>query len=371
MNCFGIFTQQKSNYMKDLTGRIPLYFIIGCLCILSSCGNEKSGADDNDIIDVEPTGAEELFSVVTLNVDGLPKSINIMGLYDFSVNEDGPGAEYTPRISRYLADMNYDFISVQENFNYDPQLYSSLSANYDRDIWPGELDLGKKTTDFRFITDGLNAFWKKDITANRADSVSWTASYGKFNHAWDAIITKGFRRYDLILSEGSKVVIYNMHMDAGDDEDEAKGLDGPDRRARMSQWRQLRDYILRHLDKRPVIIMGDLNSWYERDSIKIQFIDEIEKTGRATVSDVWIELVKNGSYPEIFDGIVTHDPGSVDWSRNGELLDKILYINPKGGARLYPMNIFIDHEGYQKDDGTPLGDHSPLSVTFKIRNQAL
>ena len=99
MNCFGIFTQQKSNYMKDLTGRIPLYFIIGCMCILSSCGNEKSGADDNDIIDVEPSGAEELFSVVTLNVDGLPKSINIMDLYDFSVNEDGPGAEYTPRIS--------------------------------------------------------------------------------------------------------------------------------------------------------------------------------------------------------------------------------------------------------------------------------
>lgn len=34
------------------------------------------------------------------------------------------------------------------------------------------------------------------------------------------------------------------------------------------------------------------------------------------------------------------------------------------------MSIFIDHEGYQKDDGTPLGDHSPLAVTFKIRNQA-
>ena len=102
-----------------------------------------------------------------------------------------------------------------------------------------------------------------------------------------------------------------------------------------------------------------------------RYVKQAEKTGRATVSDVWIELVKNGSYPEIFDGIVTHDPGSVDWSRNGELLDKILYINPKGGAWLYPMNIFIDHEGYQKDDGTPLGDHSPLSVTFKIRNQAL
>jgi hypothetical protein len=266
--------------------------------------------------------------------------------------------------------MSYDFISVQENFSYDAQLYSSLSADYDRDPWSGGLNTGKMTSDVRFMSDGLNAFWKKGIIATLTDSVCWTASYGKYDHAWDAIVTKGFRRYDVKLSEGSEVVIYNMHMDAGDDEDEAKGLDGPDCRARMVQWRQLRDYILSHLDKRPVIIMGDLNTWYERDSVKIQFIDEIEKTGRAKVSDVWIEMVKSGIYPAISDGIVTKDPGTIDWSRNGELLDKILYINPKGGSKLYPMNIFIDHDSYQKEDGTPLGDHSPLSVTFKIKNQA-
>ncbi len=356
--------------MKDLSVRFPLSLLIGCLCLLASCGNDNTDIEEDEIIDVEPTGPEEIFSVVTLNVDGLPKSLSIMGLYTVTVNEDGPGAQYTPVISRYLANMNYDFISVQENFSYDSQLYSSLSANYDRDPWSGGLNMNKMTSDVRFMSDGLNAFWKKDMTAVMADSVSWTASYGKYNHAWDAIVTKGFRRYDVKLAEGSEVVIYNMHMDAGDDQDEAKGLDGPDCRARMVQWRQLRDYILKHLDKRPVIIMGDLNSWYERDSIKIQFIDEIKRTGLATASDAWIELVKNGRYPEIYDGIVTKDPGTIDWSRNGELLDKILYINPKGGAKLYPMSIFIDHEGYQKDDGTPLGDHSPLAVTFKIRNQA-
>ena len=85
---------------------------------------------------------------------------------------------------------------------------------------------------------------------------------------------------------------------------------------------------------------------------------------------MWIELVKSGIYPGIYNGIVTKDRGSIDWSRNGELLDKVLYINPKGGSKLYPMSIFIDHDGYQKEDGTPLGDHSPLSVTFKIKNQS-
>ena len=357
--------------MKDLSVRFPLSLIIGCLCLLASCGNDNTDIEDDEIIDVEPTGPEEIFSVVTLNVDGLPKSLSIMGLYKVTVNDDGPGAKYTPNISQYLANMNYDFISVQENFSYDSQLYSSLSANYDRDPWSGGLNTDKMTSDVRFMSDGLNAFWKKGITATLADSVSWTASYGKFDHAWDAIVTKGFRRYDVKLNEGSELVIYNMHMDAGDDQDEAKGLDGPDCRARMMQWRQLRDYILSHLDTRPVIIMGDLNSWYERDSIKIQFIDEIERTGRATVSDVWIELVKSGIYPGIYNGIVTKDRGSIDWSRNGELLDKVLYINPKGGSKLYPMNIFIDRDGYQKEDGSPLGDHSPLAVTFKIKNQAL
>ena len=352
--------------MKDLSGRFPLTFIICCLFILISCGND----DDNVIIDEEPTGPEEIFSVVTLNVDGLPKSLNLLGMYKITVNEDGPGAKYTPAISRYLSGMNYDFISVQENFNYDSQLYSSLSVDYDRDTWSGGLNAEKMTDDARFMSDGLNAFWKKNITASMTDSVSWKANYGKFDHAWDAIVTKGFRRYDVKLSEGSDLVIYNMHMDAGDDEDEAKGADGADCRARMSQWRQLRDYILSHLDKRPVIIMGDLNSWYVRDSIKIQFIDAIERTGRAKVSDVWIELVNNGRYPDMIQGPVTKDPGATDWSRNGELLDKMLYINPKGGSKLYPMSIFIDKEGYQKEDGTPLGDHTPLAVTFKIRNQA-
>ena len=357
--------------MKDLFRHFSLTLIIGSLCLYTSCGKDNADINDDEIIDVEPTGPEEIFSVLTLNVDGLPKSLNIMGLYKVNVNEDGPGAKYTPAIGRYIAKMNYDFISVQEDFNYDTQLYSPLSDNYDRDLWAGSLNTDRMSADFRFLSDGLSAFWKKGITASMTDSVSWKESYGKFNHAWDAIVTKGFRRYDVKLAQGSEVVIYNMHMDAGDDEDEAKGLDGPDCRARMSQWRQLRDYIMDHLDKRPVIIMGDLNSWYERDSIKIQFIDEIEKTGRATVSDVWIEMVKNGVYPDIFDGIVTKDPGTIDWSRNGELLDKILYINPKGGSKLYPMSIFIDHDGYHKDDGSPLGDHSPLSVTFKIRNQAL
>jgi hypothetical protein len=186
----------------------------------------------------------------------------------------------------------------------------------------------------------------------------------------DDIINKGFRRYDVRLKGGSQIVIYNMHMDAGDTDDEMRGNDIPDRLARMVQWRQLRDYILDHLDARPVIVMGDMNSWYERDSIKPQFIDYIAGTGRAIVSDIWIELEREGSYPQLTDEIVTNDPGAGDWTRNGETLDKILYLNPIGGSQLRPVSVNIDSVMYVKDDGTPLGDHNPLSATFEIINQS-
>ena len=333
--------------------------------IATVAGCDKSKDSETVQEDVVP---QETFSVVTLNVDGLPKTIKILGTAEFDVNKDGPGEEYSSVIGSYLAEKNYDFIAVQENFNFDHLLSAKLTTAYNRDLWCGEINLNKMTY-MRFPTDGLNGFWKKDITASRTDSVAWKVNYGKLNHGWDDIINKGFRRYDVRLKGGSRIVIYNMHMDAGDVADELSGNDVPDRHARMVQWRQLRDYILDHLDTRPVIVMGDMNSWYERDSVKPQFIDYIAGTGRATVSDIWIELERDGSYPELTDEIVTNDPGASDWTRNGETLDKILYLNPTGGSQLKPISVNIDSIGYVKNDGTPLGDHNPLSAIFEIINQ--
>ena len=57
------------------------------------------------------------------------------------------------------------------------------------------------------------------------------------------------------------------------------------------------------------------------------------------------------------------------WFRKGETLDKILYINPAGSSiRLLPTSVNIDRTGYVRDDGTPLGDHFPLSATFIIES---
>ena len=149
--------------------------------------------------------------------------------------------------------------------------------------------------------------------------------------------------------------------------DEVKGDDGPDRRARMVQWRQLRDHILAHLDNRPVIVTGDLNSYYERDSICSQVFSVIEQTGRATVGDAWITLERDGKFPDMVEGPVTNDPGSTTWALKGQTLDKIIYINPTGGPQLKPLSFSVDSATYVRPDGkTPLGDHAPVSAKFRF-----
>ena len=307
--------------------------------------------------------SNQTFSVTTLNADGLPAKILFV-----SVNEEGPGEKYTRVISQYLTDHQVDFVGLQENFNFNDELYSVASSVYDRDEFSGNIDAATfNFTTLKVPCDGLSAFWQKRHKAEM-ERIAWTDNYGKFDHSNDDLCTKGFRRYELTTESGVELRLYNMHMDASSDEDEAASKDGPDRDARLKQWKQLREDILSHMDGKPVIVMGDMNSYYARDEVKTHFIDAILQTEQATVSDVWIELERGGQYPEHEEGPVMKDEEH-GWFRKGETLDKILYINPAGSSiRLLPTSVNIDRTGYVRDDGTPLGDHFPLSATFIIES---
>ena len=162
------------------------------------------------------------------------------------------------------------------------------------------------------------------------------------------------KRHDVTLPGGEEVVIYNMHMDASNNRDEMKHNDGKDKAARLAQWQQLRDYIMAHLDGRPVIVAGDMNSLYHRDPVKTQFIDAINASGKATCGDVWIEQTKGGTYPQ------TGGEPLAD-----ETLDKILYINPTDGNQITPMGFTLDTEGYQYE-GRAMGDHYPIIAELRL-----
>jgi hypothetical protein len=212
------------------------------------------------------------------------------------------------------------------------------------------------------------AFWKNDLTVTPAERTAWKQNFGKFSHAMDEMVTKGFRRYEVTLRNGARIVVYNMHMDASDDYDTNIGNDMKDKEARMAQWMQLKENILAQLDNRPVIVLGDLNSLYKRDDVKRQFIDAIGETGLATVSDVFIEMEKGGKYPE-------YEAGAQVKNREldileGETLCKILYINPVNGTSIRPVSYSMDKDGYQYD-GKPLGDHYPLTAVFEVTSRTV
>lgn len=301
---------------------------------------------------------DDVFTVASLNVDGLPTYIA-----EININPDGPGGG-TWRVSEFLARKGFDIIGVQEDFNYDMELRSALESDYRCGLWQGDIDLsfGKVVEVLfgdRFETDGLRVFWRNQHALDSEEAVPWNDSFGKFDHCWDAIVTKGFRHCEMTLSGGHRIVVYNMHMDASTEYDENSGNDQGDKEARWSQWRQLRDYVLPRLDQRPVILMGDMNSLYPRDSIQAIFIDPINATGLYQASDAWVEYELHGQYPVVGSGDrhVAFD--------NGEVLDKILYINPVDGPRLKLESYRLETD-YTYTDGTPMGDHYPVSATFSI-----
>lgn len=301
----------------------------------------------------------EQFTVATLNVDGLPQKLLVV-----NVNADGPGDAGTARIGKYLVKKGYDLVMMQEDFSYHGILSVWLEDDYKMDEWSGTLYVldGSRKVDFlhlqnhRYACDGLLTAWKNDLQVTPAGRTPWIQNFGKFSHALDEMVTKGFRRYEVTLRSGDRIVVYNMHMDATDEKDEAEGKAGPDHDARMAQWAQLKDDVLQHLDSRPIIITGDMNSLYGRDDVKGQFIDAINQSGRGMASDVWVELQHSGIYPS---------ESITEATASDETLDKIIYINPTMGTNIQPVAITIDREGYLYD-GKPLGDHFPVAATFQL-----
>ena len=294
-------------------------------------------------------------SIMTLNVDGLPRKVLF-----FDVNADGPGSAGSEVVSEYIASKNCDIVAMQEDFNYHWEIWSRLFAGYNHDEWSGGIMMEDEPIDYahlhnhRFKADGLNMVWKKDCQSTAYERVPWQQSFGKFSHEFDDIITKGFRRHELTLANGTEIVVYNMHMDASSERDESVGNDTKDREARLSQWQQLCQHILARLDNRPIIVAGDMNSYYNRDDIQTAFFEPLTASGKATVGDAWMVLHNEGQYPALGGDKL-----------KSEELDKVLYVNPTVGNILIPVSAELDTDGYMLD-GKPLGDHTPLIVTFQF-----
>lgn len=315
---------------------------------------------------------KKTFTACALNVDGLPQTFA-----NVSLNPDGPGSAGTQAIGRYIVNKGIDVLGLSEDFNYDGDLRVGLEGKYLMGSWSGRVEvMGIVNSSFRFSCDGLQFLVKNDGVKNMKNEtrVAWNANNGKFTNGADELITKGYRFYVLDLGNGVFVDFYILHMDAE--------TDVADNEARASQLTQLCNAIRANSDGRPKIIMGDTNCRYTRDNIKALLIDPLVSDGNE-VNDAWVELCRNGVYPSVKDvvnnpdgsynpegDLVVNDKLNPEDYKSGEIVDKVIYINPENSdLKLKANTIEFDCTGYKKDDTSLLGDHVPVIVNFTIEGE--
>ena len=295
--------------------------------------------------DPEPVVTTGTFTACAFNVDGLPDINYVFG----STNPDGPGPDGTTTMAGIANGLGWDFIAASEDFEYHSQLTAGLS-NYNAGTYRGTVSSAQMTS--RADTDGLCFFWKKGLTVtsegNSPGSNGWekmvqyTNEYGGLTGGANTCIKKGFRHYEVEVSEGVVVDVYITHMNtySGSGNTESNAYV----KAVLGQLRQLRDYVLTKAaeNKRPAIIMGDTNMRYTRHDIKTNFLDVVaayDSNAGYTVSDPWVEFHRNGVYPAwdskslmtqfAFAGDTSNDIVCAD-NQCGEVVDKIWYINVPG-----------------------------------------
>lgn len=287
------------------------------------------------------------FKVCPFNVDGLPKTISILG-FTININNDGLEEEGAIAIGKYIANSDIDFFALSEDFNFHPSLAAQINDEYDFGTYRGGISTSN-LSGTKVNTDGLEFLAKAPFSFSEETCTPWNKTYGYTTNGSDELIKKGYRYYVVNLGDGAYVDFYIMHMDAE--------TDPKDNEARASQWEQLRDDILSKHSNRPVIVMGDTNSRYTRDDILGLFINPIEAAGNYEVKDAWIEHCKNGKYPTLGDDALM--VGQLGY-REGEVVDKVLYLNPKKDG------LAISSLAFDVDADFTMSDHKPIIVTMKV-----
>lgn len=314
---------------------------------------------------------QKRFTVASLNVDGMPKSISFMG-QEISLNPDAKEEAGATAIGQKLKTMGWDVVGVSEDFNYHSQIWDEAwndgvtdEAHY---VWSynamthrGKLDVASAnllnylSQSPLFDTDGLGLFYKvAGATPSNESWTQWNQHYGYTDNGADGLIKKGYRYYLITLADGTEFDLYTLHMDAEtSDEDNA---------ARASQITQLADAIKATDNKRPIVVCGDWNCRYTRDPLKRLFIDALDKDERFTTKDAWIEYGRGGLYPSFGSNAIMADQNGY---RRGEVVDKILYINNTASQVRINALSYVQDLSFINEAGEPLADHWPCVVEFE------
>lgn len=314
----------------------------------------QTGEDDSPV---------KTFTVATLNVDGMPKSITL-GSSEINLNPDAKEEAGASAIGMKLKDMGWDVIAVSEDFNYHDNIASEAGDDYGSMTHRGVLSVGNAnllnylSQKPLFDTDGLGLFYKKDyVTPSQETYTQWVTHNGYTDSGADGLIKKGFRYYLITLADGTELDLYILHMDAE--------TDPADNAARESQLKQLATAIKGTKNKRPILIMGDTNCRYTRDNLKGLLIDAINADPRFTIRDPWIQYGQENCYPALGSGAIMTDAHGY---LKGEVVDKVFYINnTESDIRLVAESYKLD-VSFVNENNEPLADHWPCVVSFSYHS---
>ncbi|KIY46973.1 putative secreted protein [Fistulina hepatica ATCC 64428] len=287
-----------------------LFFVVASLCVNQALGDTTSGT----------------FSALTYNVAGLP---DILSSSDPSEN--------TPQISRRL--WAYDVIHVQEDFNYNDDL-----DEYDNHTYR------TPTSGIAGIGSGLNTlsyFPYIDFTR-----ITWDQCYIDDG---DCLTPKGFTFMRVRVSDGMWVDMYNLHTDAGVEEGDLV--------ARSEDIQQVTTYMAEWSVGMSVILMGDTNSRYTRDTDNVALFNLIDTQN---MTDAWISIIRDGDYPEAgADALVCDFPfpnGTTQAEMvSCEVVDKI-FTRPSSIIDLKAITYTNEDLYFLNGSGYPLSDHYPISA---------
>ena len=305
------------------------------------------------------TPVNKTFTACALNIDGLPQT-----MAGFTVNADGPGAAGTQAIGKYIVDKGIDILGLSEDFNYNGDLIVGLDNNYQMGTWRGRIDASGILTGLHFNTDGLMFLLKNQNSSGQNMSysnetwVQWEESLGGLSDGANENVDKGYRFYTVNLGDNVKIDVYILHMNTAEGSAQIALQD--------RQLTQLANAILANGDGRPKLIIGDTNCRYTRNKVVDNLITPLSAS--YDIKDVWVEKFRNGTAPTYgSEALMVSDPSKSESYETGEIVDKIFYLNPKGGNLSFTLNdLVFDADNYKKEDGSLLGDHVPVIATFTI-----
>lgn len=202
---------------------------------------------------------------------------------------------------------------------------------------------------------------------------AFDSEYGGLFEGANTVVDKGFRYYLVTLHDGVEVEVYITHMNTYDSQ---KHLD-----CQHAQLQEVATYIANHQNGYPVIFMGDTNCRYTRNDFETYFWSILRDAG-LSYDDPWVEfqwpitreeLMLSGDYPE-FGGksLMVNDATGTDSStdivcsttQNGEVVDKVIYINKSSNAVQLKAKRFLRDMDYGD-----LSDHMPIVVEFSYEKR--